>query len=131
LGTTKLLKALHEDRFSEIFETTINDMKKLGTYKEEFSPIITRYAEMRFEFEILMQRWYAKGCKITENYTNKSGATNERKTALYLAIENLRRELTELENIFGLTPAGLKKIDKKGLGHKKESSLAKALSGIE
>jgi len=105
-------------------------MKQLNTYKEEFSPVIQRYAEMRVQFEILMQQWYKKGCKITEKYTNKSGATNNRKTALYQAIENLRKEITDIENILGLTPAGLKKIKDKSFVEKKKSPLAEALSSI-
>lgn len=127
----KEIKVLQGDRFSEIFCQTITDMKKLGTYKQEFSPAITRYAEMRLQFEILMHEWYASGCKITEKYTNKSGATNNRKTALYQAIETLRREITDLENILGLTPAGLKKINDKGLKSKKTSPLAEALKNLE
>lgn len=128
---SKALIPVLENRFSDIFDQTISDMKKLGTYKQEFSPVITRYAEMRVQFEILMQQWYETGCKITEKYTNKSGATNNRKTALYQAIETLRREITDLENLFGLTPAGLKKIHKKSLDSQKKSLLAEALSGLQ
>lgn len=130
MGGSKALKLVQENRFSEIFDQTIEDMKKLGTYKQEFSPAITRYAEMRVQFEILMQQWYESGCKITEKYTNKSGATNNRKTALYLSIESLRRELTDMEQLFGLTPAGLKRINNKGLGDKKKSPLAEALKHL-
>ena len=50
-----------------------------------------------------------------------------RKTALYLSIENLRKELMEMENILGLTPKGLKAIKTKGLEAKKESALDRAL----
>ncbi|KNY24835.1 P27 family phage terminase small subunit [Pseudobacteroides cellulosolvens] len=125
------LKLIHEDKFSEIFSQTVEDMKKLGTYKQEFSPAITRYAEMRLQFEILMSQWYSEGCKITEKYTNKAGATNNRKTALYQSIETLRKEITDLENIFGLTPAGLKKIKNSGLDDKKTSLLAEALKSLE
>ncbi len=128
---SKAIKPVQINRFSDIFDQTISDMKKLGTYKQEFSPAITRYSEMRVQFEILMQQWYESGCKITEKYTNKSGATNNRKTALYQAIETLRREITDLENLFGLTPAGLKKINNKGLGDKKTSAIAEALKHLE
>jgi hypothetical protein len=124
------VKVIQESKFTEIFVQTIEDMKKLGTYKQEFSPVITRYCEMRVQFEILMQQWYAEGCRITEKYTNKAGATNNRKTALYQAIETIRKEITDLENIFGLTPAGLKKINDKGLGNKKLSPLAEALKNL-
>lgn len=108
---------------------TKKNMKDLGTYKPQFDAIIERYAEMRMQYDILNERWYAEGCRITEEYTNKSGATNERKTTLYLAIEKLRYELTDMENIFGLMPKGLKMIKKKGLEAQKESALDKMLSG--
>ena len=112
-----------------IFSRTKKDMISLGTYRKEFDVIIERYAEMRMQFDMLNNRWYEEGCKVTEKYTNKAGATNERKTALYLAIEKLRDELAEMENLFGLTPKGLKAIKKKGLEQKKESALDKMLSG--
>ena len=122
---------VRDSEFGNIFTQTVVDMKNIGTYKVEFSAIITRYAEMRVQFKILMEQWYETGCKISEEYTNKAGATNIRKTALYLSIETLRRELTELENLFGLTPVGLKKINEKSMSVQKESVLAKALSKLE
>lgn len=116
-----------EKQRKKIFNKTKKDMLSLGTYRAEFDVIIQRYAEMRLQFDVLNQRWYEKGCKITEPYTNKSGATNERKTALYLAIENLRDELTKLECIFGLTPKGLKEIKRKGLEQQRSSALDRML----
>lgn len=113
----------------KLFKETKKNMVSLGTYRKEFDVIIKRYAEMRMQFDMLNNRWYQEGCRVTEKYTNKAGATNERKTALYLAIEKLRDELSDMENIFGLTPKGLKDIKKKGLEQKKESALDKMLSG--
>lgn len=66
MADKKELVIVRQERFDTIFETTINDMKMLGTYKAEFSPIIVRYAEMRLQLEVLMDRWYRGGCKITE-----------------------------------------------------------------
>lgn len=82
---------------------------------------------MRLQYEILIEKWYEEDCLITEEYTNKSGATNNRKTALYMAIENLRKELLDLENVLGLTPKGLKAIKSKGLDAPKSSMLDKVL----
>lgn len=128
---SRALKAISEDKFSDIFKQTVDDMQALETYKTEFSPAITRYAEMRVQYEILMQKWYSEGCIITEPYTNKNGATNNRKTALYQSVETLRAELISMENLFGLTPAGFKKINDKSLAVQKESLLGKALSRLE
>lgn len=116
---------------SGIIKKTIADMKSIGTYKDEFMPAISRYADMRLQFDILNKQWYDDGCRITEPYTNKAGATNERKTALYLSLETLRKELLEMENLFGLTPAGLKKIKTDALKIKGESAFIAALKGIE
>lgn len=93
---------------NEIYKETKANMEKLGTYRSEFEAPIKRYAELRLQFDILNEQWYEEGCRITEEYTNKSGATNQRKTALYLSIETMRKELIDMENIFGLTPKGLK-----------------------
>lgn len=125
------LKQFNHDEYGTIFQNTIEDMERVGTYKAEFTPAITRYCEMRVQFGILMAQWYANGCKITEKYTNKAGFTNNRKTTLYQSIETLRKEILDLENLFGLTPAGLKKIKTDGLKAPKESKLAKALSKLD
>lgn len=113
----------------KIFSKTKKNMIALGTYRAEFDVIILRYAEMRLQSDMLHKRWYNEGCVITEEYTNNDGATNERKTALYMAIEKLRSELTKMETLFGMTPKGLKDIRKKGLEQKKESALDKMLGG--
>lgn len=123
-------KKTAEDKMREdIIAQTKLDMEALGTYRAEFNVVIERYAEMRLQFDILNKRWYAEGCQITEPYTNKAGATNERKTALYLCIEKLRLELTDMENTLGMTPKGLQAIKKKGLEQKKQSALDRMLSG--
>lgn len=118
-----------EKKRKKVFNETKKNMVSIGTYRKEFDVIIRRYAEMRLQFDMLNDRWYREGCLVTEKYTNKAGATNERKTALYLAIEKLRDELADMENIFGLTPRGLKAIKKKGLEQEKKSALDKMLSG--
>lgn len=112
---------------NEIYKETKANMEKLGTYRSEFEAPIKRYAELRLMFDILNEQWYEEGYRITEEYTNKSGATNQRKTALYLSIETMRKELIDMENIFGLTPKGLKMIKAKGLDKQKGSVLEKAL----
>ena len=118
-------------RTKTILARTRNNMKKAGTYRREFEDSMERYADLRVQYDVLKGQWYEEGCAITEEYTNKSGATNQRKTPLYLAIETLRKELLELENIFGLTPKGLKQIHSKTMEDKKESALEKALVELD
>ena len=118
-------------RTKTILARTRNNMKKAGTYRKEFEDSMERYADLRVQYDVLKERWYEEGCAITEEYTNKSGAANQRKTPLYLAMEPLRKELLELENIFGLTPKGLKQIHSKTMEDKKESALGKALVELD
>lgn len=122
-------KKAKRDR-NKIYKETKANMEAVGTFLEEFDAPVRRYAELRVQFDILNQKWYEDGCKITENYTNKSGATNQRKTALYLSMETMRKELIEMENTFGLTPKGLKMIKAKGLNKGKGSKLDQALERL-
>lgn len=118
-------------RTKTILARTRNNMKKAGTYRKEFEDSMERYADLRVQYDVLKEQWYEEGCAITEEYTNKSGAANQRKTPLYLAMETLRKELLELENIFGLTPKGLKQIHSRTMEDKKESALGKALVELD
>ncbi len=116
-------------KITRIYNATVKNMQKLGTFREEFETPVRWYSELRVQYDILTDKWYESGCEITEEYTNKSGATNQRKTTLYLALETMRRELMDMENIFGLTPRGLKTIKTKGLEKAKESALDRLLDG--
>lgn len=115
-------------KITKIKKQTIKNMQAVGTFKPEFDAPVQRYAELRVQYDILTEKWYDSGCEITEEYTNKAGATNQRKTTLYLAIETLRKELTDMENLFGLTPKGLRGIRAKGLEGQRESALDKLLT---
>ena len=117
------VKAASRNAYDEIYETTVENLKTLGTYKPEFTPLICRYAEMRLQFDLIMKQWYYSGCTVAEPYTNKAGAMNYRKTALYQAIETLRRELLDVENVLGLTPLGIHKVNNKALAGKKQASV--------
>lgn len=119
-----------KSNITRVYNKTIANMQSLGTFQPQFDASVRRYSELRIQYDILMDKWYDEGCKITESYTNKFGAENERKTALYLSLETLRKELIEMENIFGLTPKGLKAIKTKGLETKKESAIDAALRNM-
>lgn len=118
-----------EKAIRKIFKKTINNMTEIGTYRPQFDSNIKTYSEMKYELEILTEEFYKNGCKRTEKYTNKAGATNIRKTAEYLALEKLRDDINKRENELGLTPSGLKKInDEMKKNDKKKSKLTEALS---
>lgn len=118
-------------KITRVYKKTIENMKALGTFRIEFDASVKRYSELRIQYDILMDKWYEEGCEITETYVNKFGAENIRKTALYLSLEMMRKELIEMENIFGLTPKGLKTIKTKGLEIKKESAIDAVLRNMD
>ncbi len=117
MGQSKEQKAI-----KKIIKKTVDDMTKLGVYREQFDAAVYTYAEMRYQLSMLNEQFYDGGCQITEEYTNKAGATNERKTALYSAIEQLRRDIASTEDRLGLTPAGIKKINEAEMKPKKKRS---------
>lgn len=123
------MSAVIKRRQNKVFKDTVKSMVALGVYRSEFDKIIERYSEIRVQYDMHNEQWANDGYRVTEEYTNKSGATNERKTALYTIIENLRAELTELENLLGMTPKGLKSIKNKGLEKGKKSALDKMIGG--
>jgi hypothetical protein len=122
--------AIFKRKRTNLYKETKAAMEQVGTFRPEFEVPITRYAELRIEYDILMGKWHETGCKVTEQYTNKNGSTNERKAPVYLALEGIRRELLEMENLFGLTPKGLRVIKTKGLEDKKKGKLASVLEGL-
>lgn len=118
-----------EKEIKKIMKKTIDNMIKIGSYRPEFDATIRSYSEMRQQYNKLSKEFYEGGCKITEEFTNKAGFTNTRKTAIYLGMETLRKDIVNHENILGLTPAGLKKVQSDSK-KKKTSKLGKALSEI-
>lgn len=124
-----------ESEFESLVKKSVRQtktrMKAVGTYRKEFDSCIDRYADLSVQYGILRQQWYDDGCAVSEEYTNKSGAVNQRKTPLYLSLETLRKELVDMENILGLTPKGLKQINSKGLETKQKSALEKALNELD
>lgn len=124
-----MAQTLYEKEIKKILKKTKTNMEAIGTYKSEFDATIRMYAETKYQYDKLMEEFFEQGCKVTEEYTNKAGFTNIRKTATYLAIETIRKDLISHETVLGLTPAGLKKIHAKI--DSKKSGLAKALKSFE
>nr|WP_309099078.1 P27 family phage terminase small subunit [Fredinandcohnia onubensis] len=121
-----------ERQIRKTIKQVIEDMKNVGTYRPQFERTVRTYAEMSYDYKILIRQFEESNDQFIEEYTNKSGATNAMTTAIYSEIKMIRKEMVNYENILGLTPAGLKRINNEmDKGKKKASTLAKALSQIE
>jgi hypothetical protein len=120
-----------ERQIRKIIKQVNEDMETVGTYRPQFDRTVRTYAEMSYDYKLLMRQFEESNDQFIDEYTNKSGATNAMTTAIYSEIKTIRKEMVTYESILGLTPAGLKRINKEMDQTKKSSSLAKALSKLE
>ncbi len=102
-------------------------MQRLGTYKPEYDKILKIFAGMLYQYHRLEEQFEESGCKLTESYTNKAGATNERKVPLYTAMESLRKDIAVYSDKLCLNPKSLETVT---TDLPKKSSLVKALEEI-
>ena len=89
-GVRIMAKTEEEKAISKIEKKTIRDMTSVGTYRAEFLPTIRAYAQLRWQYETLNSQFITEGKPVVEEYTNKNGSTNMRKTPEYLVIETMR-----------------------------------------
>jgi phage terminase small subunit len=113
---------------NKIIKNTIKEMQEVNTYKPQFDATVKIYAETQQIYNRAYKDFIISGGRMMEEYTNNSGFTNIRKTATYLAIENLRSDLVNYRSILGLTPLGLKKINDEMKAKKKTSKLTQVMS---
>lgn len=102
-------------------------MKDVGTYNTSFVYTINVLAKVLADYEATTERFERTGGHMVIKHTNKSGATNIVKNPLYQAIEKLRDDIITYSRELGLTPAGLKRINKDGAQPDKQSPLERVL----
>lgn len=105
----------------------IRKMKDVGTYSTSFVYTIDVLAKVLADYEETTERFSRTGGHMVIKHTNKSGATNIVKNPLYQAIEKLRDDIITYSRELGLTPAGLKRINKDGAKPDKQSPLERVL----
>lgn len=85
----------------------VKNMKTMGTYKKEFDQIIDIYAGMLYQYLFFEDELEGMGYRITEDYTNKAGATNQRKVPLLTAMESLRKDIISYSDRLTLNPKSI------------------------
>ena len=113
----------------KIEKEVIGQMKNLGTYKPEYNRIINIFSSMLYQYQIFEKEFEDSGYQITEEYTNKAGATNDRKTPLFTAMESLRKDIATYSDKLCLNPQSRKSSKISEPGNK--SKLAQALSSMK
>lgn len=91
---------------------TIKRMQHLGVYKEDYEHIIDIYVGMLSQYQAFEDQFEESGYQLTEEYTNKAGATNDRKTPIYSAMEALRKDLAKYSDILCINPKSFKSVKK-------------------
>lgn len=104
----------------------------VGTYKDEFEPVIGRLAELYVRMQTTRAEWQETGGRTIIPYTNKAGATNWVKHPLLAELDFLQKTALDLERELGLTPASLRKINEAamGAGAAEEDALTAALGAL-
>ncbi|WKF84479.1 P27 family phage terminase small subunit [Lacticaseibacillus pantheris] len=82
----------------------VQQMKGLGTYKEEYDDMINIYADLLDQYAVLQNQFAAGGYQVSEEYTNKAGATNQRKVPVLNALETLRKDIVSYSDRLMLNP---------------------------
>lgn len=111
----------------KIKNKVVKQMKDLGIYKKEHIDIIDIYSSLLLQYQIFEEQFAEDGYQIEEDYTNKAGATNKRKTPTYSAMESLRKDIVTYSDRLGLNPKSLESITAEKAS---TSKLEKALAGL-
>lgn len=109
-------------------DAVIRKMKELGIYKKEYSNLIDIYAGMLHQYRFFEAKFEENGYEITEEYTNKAGAINQRKVPLLTAMESLRKDIATYSDKLCLNPKTFKLSDNGDDGNKVPSVLDQFLT---
>jgi len=107
-----------------VMQQTIEDMKKLGTYKPEYNRIIEIYAELVEQYAKLSKEFRKSGYQY-EVATDQGGT---KKAPIVATLEGLRKDILAYADRLCLNPKALENVTaEKG----KQSALAAALRELD
>lgn len=102
----------------------IQDMKSLGTYKEEYMPLINIYADLLQQYQMTQQQFIQSGYQLETS----TAAGGTKKSAIVGALENIRKDIVLYSDRLCLNPKTIENIT---VEDKKQSKLASVLSKLE
>ncbi|MGA3675644.1 P27 family phage terminase small subunit [Lysinibacillus agricola] len=91
----------------QLKSSIIREMKNLNTYKKEYNNLIDIYAGLLHQYQVFEMQFEESGYRITEEYTNKANATNQRKVPILTAMESLRKDIVSYSDRLCLNPKSL------------------------
>lgn len=107
------------------YEQTKRIMKSLGTYKQEYLPLVDIYAELRAEYVVLYREYVNGGYE----YSEESAAGTGKKSPIVATLEGLRKDILAYSDRLMLNP---KSVSEKSAPVKgKKNILSLALEEVE
>lgn len=102
---------------------TVEDMKGLGIYKDEYDPLINVYSDLLAQYLTAKQQFIESGCV----YETETAAGGTKKSAIVATLENLRKDILTYSDRLCLNPRAIENIT---IENKNQSSLAAVLEGL-
>jgi P27 family predicted phage terminase small subunit len=119
------------DSTKKTARTIRKSCEALGTYKEEFEPIVLRLAELYERKQAAAEMFLKSGAHVIITQTNKSGAEYMTRNPFLTEIDSVQKMMLELEKELGLTPAALKRIkDEEFMKAVNDDPLSAAIKGL-
>lgn len=106
----------------EFYEKTIEQMKELGVYRPEYNHIISIYAELCEQYQILVDRFEKSKYKIQ----TKSAQGGMKKAPIVATLESLRKDILTYSDRLCLNP---KSFD--ALGLREQPKMSKLDAALE
>jgi P27 family predicted phage terminase small subunit len=103
------------------------DMKSLGIYKPEFDITINMYCGLVEQYEAIQKDFKKSKFTVVEN---TGYSDNKKKSPVIVSMESLRKDILTYATALGLTPQGLKKLQKDDQEKKPVSKLEMALNNF-
>jgi len=94
----------------QLRKNVVESMKHLGVYRDDFDDAIDIYVDMLDQYKFFEKQFAESGYKLEVAYTNKAGATNDRKALIYTAMETLRKDLAKYSDLLCLNPKAYERV---------------------
>lgn len=107
-----------------IMKNTIRDMKNLGVYKEEYTPLIDVYSDLLSQYYRANKEFEDSGFQ----YETETAAGGSKKSAIVATLESLRKDLLAYSDRLCINPKAIQSVT---LDTPKQSKLSQVLSGIK
>lgn len=102
----------------------IKKCTSVGTFRSDFLPVINTLADILEERDRVRRQYIDEGSQPVIIKVSDRGAQNTAKNPLLQMWEDLNRDALAYWRELGLTPAGLKALDKEAMKPKQKSALS-------